>query len=138
MLLDTMNSDPEFLCYFLIFLIIKITLLQNGLSRVLQLFDAFFNALYPFLHFVGSNISILFSHNPIKIGILLFNLSVPQMINASVSCLYIQIGSSCIRLQILKMQPSFLEYIVDNILAHLFIRNETESVVIQTSIILLV
>ena len=41
MLLDTMNRDTEFLCHFLIFLIIKITLLQNGLSRVLQLFDAF-------------------------------------------------------------------------------------------------
>lgn len=33
MLLDAIDTDTEFLCNFLIFLIIKITLLQNGFSR---------------------------------------------------------------------------------------------------------
>ena len=83
MLLYTTNTDTEFICNFLIFPIIKITLLQNGFSRVCQLFDNFFNTLHPFFHFIGKCICILFGDNPIKIGILFFNLPMPQIAYAS-------------------------------------------------------
>lgn len=106
MLLYTTNTDTEFICNFLIFPIIKITLLQNCFSRVSQLFDNFFNTLHPFFHFIGKCICILFGYNPIKIGILFFNLPMPQIIYTAVPCLYIQVGCSCFRLQNLKIRGS--------------------------------
>ena len=138
MLLYTTNTDTKFICNFLIFLIIKITLLQNCFSRVCQLFDNFFYALHPFFDFIRKCICILFGDNPIKISILFFNLPMPQIIYTAVPCLYIQIGCNCFRLQILKILPSFLKYIIDNILTYLFVRNETKGIIIQTSIVLFI
>ena len=61
-----------------------------------------------------------------------------QMVDATVPHLGIQVGKGGFGIHLPEILPSLLEHVIHYILAGIFVRDETESIVIQGSIVLLV